>query len=136
MKASCHFKAYIYPCLRSLANSKLCFQLGPINVNNVCVSDYNYLLSDSPSCLQVAINIVAHDANRIHLTFDAAKKTITISGSKQDMEFYCSNVPWKLNGERLKVVDDNDHLGLIVSGSDEEQNKLVMSWATPEFSVG
>ena len=37
------------------------------------------------------------------------------------MEFYHDNAPWKLNGERLNVVDDNEHLGLIVYGSKEEQ---------------
>ena len=42
------------------------------------------------------------------------------------MEFYRDNAPWKLNGERLNVVDDNEHLGLIVSGSEEEQKNCAM----------
>ena len=71
--------------------------------------------------MQSIINIVAHDADRIHLTFNATKTAITVTGSKQDMEFYHDNAPWELNGERLNVVDDNEHLGLIVSGYEEEQ---------------
>ena len=29
-----------------------------------------------------------------------------------------------LNGQRIRVVDDNDHLGLLVSGWDEEQKNV------------
>ena len=31
---------------------------------------------------------------------------------------------WYLNGERLNVAEDNEHLGLIVSGSDEERKNV------------
>ena len=62
VRASGHFKAYINPCLLSLANSNLGFQLGPLNITNVCVADDNYLLSDSPTGVQGIIDIVAHDS--------------------------------------------------------------------------
>ena len=77
-----------------------------------------------PSGLQGAIDIVAHDAKRIHLTFNAAKTGITVTGSKQDMEFYQNTSPWHLNGERLNVVDNNEHLGLVISEYDAEQKKM------------
>ena len=37
------------------------------------------------------------------------------------MAFYKDTKPWTLNGERIEVVDNNDHLGLVVSGYEEEQ---------------
>ena len=47
-----------------------------------------------------------------------------ITGSKLDMAFYKETCPWTLNGERVTIVDDNEHLGLIVSGMDEEQKNV------------
>ena len=40
------------------------------------------------------------------------------------MTYYKENGCWTLYGERLTVVDDNEHLGLIVSGSHEEQKNV------------
>ena len=36
------------------------------------------------------------------------------------MDFYKATCPWTLDGERIRVVDSNEHLGLIVSGQNEE----------------
>ena len=47
-----------------------------------------------------------------------------VTGSKTDMEFYKETSPWTLNGECVKVVENNEHLGLIVSGSKEEMNDV------------
>ena len=33
-------------------------------------------------------------------------------------------IPWTLNGETIKVVDKNEHLGLVVAGVDEEQRNI------------
>ena len=40
------------------------------------------------------------------------------------MNFYKETKPWRLNGETVPVVDCNEHLGLVVSGSDEEQKNV------------
>ena len=40
------------------------------------------------------------------------------------MQFYEDTTPWKLNGETVSVVDKNEHLGLIVSGLNEEQKNV------------
>ena len=32
--------------------------------------------------------------------------------------------PWTSNGERVKAVEDNEHLGLVVSGYNEEQQNV------------
>ena len=60
VRASGHYKAYINPCITSLNDSQLGFNIGPICITSVCVADDNYLLSGSKSSLQVALNIVEH----------------------------------------------------------------------------
>ena len=40
-------------------------------------------------------------------------------GSKLDMAYYKDTRPWTLNGERIEVVENNDHLGRVVSGKKE-----------------
>ena len=121
MRASGHFKVYINPCLLSLNSSNLGFDLSPISTTAVCVADDAYLLSNSPIGLQGALDIIAHYARRYQLRFNADKTKIVVTGSKLDMNFYKEIKPWTLNGETVRVVDRNEHLGLIVSGSDEEQ---------------
>ena len=45
---------------------------------------------------------------------------MTVTGSKQDMQYYKEVNMWSLYGEPLMVSEDNEHLGLIVSGLHEE----------------
>ena len=52
------------------------------------------------------------------------------------MDYYKNIKPWKLNGERVDVVEDNDHLGLVVSGINEEQKNIDQNISqNPQFSV-
>ena len=52
--------------------------------------------------------------------FGAGKTKVTVTGSRTDMSYYRDINIWSLNGEKLKVTEDNEHLGLIVSGTNEE----------------
>ena len=124
MRASGHFKVYINPCLLSLNSSSLGFRIGPICTTAVCVADDTYLLSNSPSGLQGALDVINHYAKRYQLKFNAGKTKIVVTGSKQDMSFYKDTTPWTLDGEVIKVVDSNEHLGLVVSGTDEEKRNV------------
>ena len=36
-----------------------------------------------------------------------------------DQQFFKDTTPWTMGGENIKVVEDNEHLGQIVSGSDQ-----------------
>ena len=121
VRASGHFKVYVNPCLLSLHSSNLGFNLGPLCSTVVCVADDAYLMSGSPSELQGALNIISKYAKKYQLRFNAEKTKIIVTGSKLDMAFYKDTKPWTLNGERIEVVDNNDHLGLVVSGYEEEQ---------------
>ena len=47
-----------------------------------------------------------------------------MTGSKLDMDYYQQIKPWTLNGEKIEVVDTNEHLGLLVSGIKEEQKNV------------
>ena len=40
------------------------------------------------------------------------------------MEYYGDTKPWRMGGEAVKVVDDNDHLGQIVSGKRQEAKNV------------
>ena len=121
VRASGHFKVYINPCLLSLNTSKLGFSLGPVCTTAVCIADDTYVVSGSPSGLQAALDLISHYARRYQLRFNAEKTKIVITGSKHDISFYKDTSPWTLNGEVVRVVDTNEHLGLQVSGGDEEQ---------------
>ena len=124
VRASGHFKTYINPCLCSLSDSNLGFWIGPLCITSVCVADDTYVLSSSPSSLQGALNIVSHYGKRYQLNFNADKTKIVVTGSKVDMQYFQDISPWTLNGERVSVVEDNEHLGLIVSGLSEEQKNV------------
>ena len=52
--------------------------------------------------------------------FGADKTKVTITGSKHDMSYYQDINIWSLYGDKLTVAENNDHLGLVVSGIDEE----------------
>ena len=117
-------QVYINPCLLSLNSTDLGFKLGPICTTAVCVADDSYLLSNSQSGLQASLDIMSDCANKYQLKFNADKTKIVISGSKLDMAYYKDTRPWTLNGERVRVVDTNEHLGLVVSGLDEEQKNV------------
>ena len=124
VKASGHFKAYINPCLTAANKSNLGFNIGPICVTAVCVADDAYVLSDCPRKLQGAINIVGHYGKRYRVVFGASKTKAVITGSKIDMQYYQDIKMWKLYDEKIDVSEDNEHLGIIVSGQEEETKNV------------
>ena len=123
-RAAGNFKAYINPCLDAANSSKLGFYIGPFCVSVLCVADDTYVITDNPSKLQELINIVGHYGKRYRLVFGADKTKITVTGSKHDMNYYKDINTWSLNGEKIAVTEDNDHLGLTISGSDEEMKNV------------
>ena len=123
-KSSGHFKAYINPCLTSTSSSKLGFYIGPICISSICIADDTYILSNDPRKLQALINIVGHYGKRYRLIFGPDKTKVIITGSKHDMQYYEDTKPWSLYDQKLNVSKENEHLGLIVSGSDEESKNV------------
>ena len=119
-RAAGHFKTYINPCLTAANSSGLGFYIGPVCVCVICVADDTYVLSSNPRDLQGLVNIIGHYGKRYRLIFGADKTKVTVTGSRQDIEYYSSIPIWSLYGEKLNVSEDNDHLGMVVSGIDEE----------------
>ena len=56
--------------------------------------------------------------------YGASKTKITVSGSAVDRNFYKEVSPWSMDGEQVKVVDDNEHLGQIISGERQEEKNV------------
>ena len=56
--------------------------------------------------------------------YGAAKTKVTVVGSPIDMSYYGEVQPWRLNGQKVNVTTDNEHLGQIVSGTDQEQKNV------------
>ena len=124
VRADTHYKTYINPCLEAVNKADLGFHIGHICVGATCCADDTYVLSDSPSGLQSSLDIVSHYARRYRVIFNTGKTKATVTGSKHDMLYYKDTQPWLLNGERVQVAENNDHLGLVVSGWHEEQKNI------------
>ena len=58
--------------------------------------------------------------NRYCVVFGADKTEVTVTGSRIDMAYYQDIKLWTLNGDTINVTENNDHLGLVVSGLKEE----------------
>ena len=48
-------------------------------------------------------------------------------GSKIDMIYYSDTTPWKMDGGTVNVVENNEHLGQIVSGLRQEEKNIDQS---------
>ena len=55
--------------------------------------------------------------------FNADKKKLVVTGSKIDIDYYQDICPWTLNGEPFAVVENNENLGLIVSGLQKKEEQ-------------
>ena len=124
INSSDHYKVYINPALEALDESNLGVWIGPINVSGTGVADDLYLTADTQSKLQAQLEIASHYGLRYKIKYGASKTKITVVGSKIDMKYYSDTTPWVMDGEKVKVVEDNDHLGQIVSGTNQETKNI------------
>ena len=81
-------------------------------------------MSSTQSGLQGLIGIAEHYGDRYKITYGAAKTKITVIGSEIDMEYYSDTTPWQMGGQCVKVEENNDHLGQIVSGTRQEEKNI------------
>ena len=124
IKSSDHYKIYINPVLETLEESCLGVWIGPINVSGTCVADDLYLTADTQSKLQAQLEIAEHYGCRYKIKYGATKTKITVVGSTIDMQYYMDTAPWTMDNGRVKVVEDNEHLGQIVSGYQQELKNI------------
>ena len=98
--------------------------IGPVNTGVSGVADDDLLMSDDPVKLQGLIDIAEHYGIRYRITYGASKTKITISGSEIDIHFYRDTTPWNMGGATIKVVENNEHLGQIVSGTNQSAKNI------------
>ena len=68
--------------------------------------------------------IGAHYGSLYRIQYGASKTKITVSGPEIDQDYYRSTKPWKMNGDSIDVVENNEHLGQIVSGCRQEEKNI------------
>ena len=124
IRSSDHYKIYINPVLETLDNADLGINIGPINTGVSCVADDLYLLSDDQVKLQGLLDISQHYGELYRIKYGANKTVISVVGSKADMQYYEDIQPWTMDNLLVSVKEDNDHLGLIVSGIREEEKNI------------
>ena len=106
INSSDHYKIYINRALETLDLSNLGVWIGPVNVSGT------------------GVDIAANYGYRYKIKYGASKTKITVVGSKIDMAYYADTTPWTMDGSLVKVVENNDHLGQIVSGLNQEEKNI------------
>ena len=123
-KSSDHYKVYISPLLDTLEKAELGVWIGPINVGVSGVADDVYLMTDRQTKLQELINIAIQYGKMFRITYGASKTKITVVGSEVDVKYFQDIKPWYMDGQHVQVVEDNEHLGQVVSNSHQEQKNI------------
>ena len=124
IRAADHYKIYVNPLLDTVDSANLGVWLGPINVGSSACADDEYLMSDSPSRLQELLNIAAFYGKMYRVSYGPSKTKVTVVGSDVDMKYYADVSPWKLDNKPVCVTENNEHLGQIVSGVQQEQKNI------------
>ena len=94
-----------------------------MNVGVSGVADDVYLMTDSQSKLQAQMDIATHYGQMYRIKYGASKTKVTVVGSEIDSNYFKDISPWKMDGGTVNVVENNEHLGQVVSGvSQEEKN--------------
>ena len=123
-KSSDHYKVYIAPLLDTLDNANLGVWIGPINVSVSGVADDVYLMSDKQTKLQGQLNISEHYGKMYRIKYGASKTKVTVVGSEVDMNYFHDVKPWTMDNKEVQVTENNEHLGQIVSGKDQELKNI------------
>ena len=72
-------------------------------------------MSDNQHKLQELMNISAKYGKMYRITYGASKTKITIIGSEVDNSYFSDISPWIMDNETVEIVENNEHLGQIVS---------------------
>ena len=124
IRSSDHYKVYITPILNTLENASLGINIGPINVGFCCVADDLYVMSDEPTKLQCQLDLCQDYGMKYRITYGASKTVVSVIGSKADAKFYSETKPWTMDNQLVSVKEDNEHLGLVISNTKEEEKNI------------
>ena len=78
-------------------------------------------MTDRQTKLQELLNITVHYGKMFRITYGAAKTKITVVGSDIDVKYFQDVKPRHMDGQHVQVVDDNEHLGNVVSNKHQAQ---------------
>ena len=112
--SSDHYQININPDPKTLDNADLGINIGQINTGISCVADDLYLKTDNQTKLQALLDVCQHYGQQYRITYGASKTVISVVGSANDRKYYKEIQPWKMDNLPVSVLDNNDHLGLIV----------------------
>ena len=124
IRSSDHYTVYNGPVLDTLENATLGVWIGSVNTGVTGVADDDFLMSDDPTKLQGLIEIAEHYGKRYRITYGASKTKITVSGPEIDRVYYRDTTPWRMGDSIIKVVEDNEHLGQVVSGLNQTEKNV------------
>ena len=124
IRSSDNYKVYINPLLDTLEDSKLGIWVGPVNVSSSNCADDVYLITDSERKLQCLLDIASNYGLRYRIKYGASKTKITVVGSDTDTTYFRDILPWKMDNNTVEVVEDNEHLGQVVSGCRQEEKNI------------
>ena len=122
--SSDHYKIYIAPLLETVESANLGVWIGPINTGLTCCADDFLGMSDNPHNLQCILDIASHYGKMYKVTYGSDKTKVVISGPSTDQQYYKDTKPWKMNDEKIQVVDQNEHLGQVISGDRQESRNV------------
>ena len=123
-KSSDYYKIYNKYLLDTVEAASLGVEIGPLNVGFSCCADDFLGMSDNPHKLQCIIDIAEYYGEKYEVSYGSDKTKVVVYGSKVDEQFYFDLCPWKMNNSSLSVVNENKHLGQIISNSDEYQKNI------------
>ena len=96
--------------------AELGVQIGEANVGVSTVADDILGMTDQQDKLQCILDLASFYGDMYHVRYGADKTKVVISGPEIDRKYYCELKPWVLYGERVEVVENNEHLGQVISG--------------------
>ena len=77
-------------------------------------------MTNNQTKLQSIIDIASYYGKMYRISYGVIKTKVTVYGPKVDRDYYSELKPWIMNNEQIEVSVDNEHLGQIISGEDEE----------------
>ena len=81
-------------------------------------------MSDDQHKLQCLLDIASKTGGMLRIQYGAAKTKIIVSGPDVDQRYYADTKPWVMDSQTVSVVEDNDHLGQIISGQRQLEKNI------------
>ena len=89
-----------------------------------CCADDVLAMSDDQHKLQCLLDIASKTGGMLRIQYGAAKTKIIVSGPDVDQRYYADTKPWVMDSQTVSVVEDNDHLGQIISGQRQLEKNI------------